>query len=259
MTHSIFHPAKVRALSLLLVAGVAMPAEAQWDRFSLELGAAHSSNTRIFDRTVTDDAAATASVTRLEVEHGAMESVRIGYAAGGRWMLLADVEYGATHYAYTNATLFFRSTDSRELPYPTKGDATRTALGLTVAYRAALEERPVSIQPEVGLVLYRLKVGQPGEVCVPQPPTLGGSSGYCVTSPQWQQVYRVPSVSGGLSVGYQIGPRMSVEVRGLYAIGRTSTEKGFFVDYPPPLEYLEAPKSAIVHSTQGSVGIRIRP
>jgi hypothetical protein len=69
----------------------------------------------------------------------------------------------------------------------------------------------------------------------------------------------VPSVGGGLSVGYAIAPNVAVELRGQYSVGRTSTKEGFYVDLLPQYDWAEAPKSQTIRSSQVSVGLRIAP
>jgi hypothetical protein len=249
---------KTCTLVPLLAVCAALPATAQGGRFSFELGGARATNSEIFEQTVsfiTPNGGTTA--TRLALDGGTLGAARIAYRTAGGWMLVADLGHGSARYVYTHdvtaSSLGGSSTETRT------GGASRTTLGIAVAHRTEFLRLPLSVEPEIGIALHRLTVGNPGVQCIPQAPTLGGPTDSCATSEQWEQVYSVPSASAGLSLGYAIAPRLAVELRGLYAIGRTSTEKGFYVDFIPDFDYAEAPKSKVIRSTQLFVGLRVTP
>jgi hypothetical protein len=138
------------------------------------------------------------------------------------------------------------------------GTASRTAFSLALAHRSDLTALPISIEPELGFAMQWFRVGAPGTECIPFPPTLGSISP-CTASQRWERTYSAPSVQGGLSLGYDIGPRVALLLHGQYSVGRTSTREAFYEDLLPEFDYMEAPTSQTVRTSHLSLGLRFAP
>lgn len=258
-------PGCLNALPMALCFGalVAVSARAQDGRVSFELAAGRGANSPIFQHEVSDGPSGLGSnVTRLLVRDGSMLSGRIGYRVAGAWMLVGELGHGRTEYYYSSiSTSGGRFAASSEQ----WGTARRTALSVGVSHRAALAAMPLILEPEIGLAMQWLALGNPGPECGVQPPSLGvqppsvGVLAPCFVSERWERTYGVPSLGAGLSLGYAISARVAVQLHGRYAVGRTSTREGFYVKLLPQYAYLEAPTSQTVRSSHLSLGLRIAP
>lgn len=243
-------------LGVLLAALGVQPAAAQGGRVSLELTGGRGTNSPIFEHEVRETVPARTSLRRLSLDDAFVVSARVGYRVTGSWTLVGEVGEGPTDYSHSWVTTIpgvgvVESTEQW-------GSARRTMVSLGLAHRFTPLVRPLSIEPELGVAMQRLRVGNPGVACVPQPPSLGGYAP-CVASERWERTYSVPSVGAGLALGYTVLPRVDVQLRGRYSVGRTSTREGFFVDLIPQYDFAEAPTSQTVRSTHLSVGLRIAP
>jgi hypothetical protein len=243
-------------LAMVVVALVGWPAFAQDGRVSFELTAGRGTTSDIFhqDLAYTDGTLAGGrSSTWLTVAGASFGSARVAYRAAGPWLLIAEVMDGSTEYHY--AQRFTSGTGS--FMDDRWGGARRRAFGVGVGRRTMLGVVPLSIQPELGFALHQLRVGSQVE-CLPTAPSLGGSPS-CIPSQRWERTYSAPSVQGGLSLGYSILPRVAVQLHGQYAVGRASTEEGFYQDLLPQYDWMEAPKTQTIRTFQLSGGLRISP
>jgi hypothetical protein len=247
-------------LTLLLAALGATPSAAQGGRVSFELAGGPSTTSAVFEQQVVVPAgtigmASGTSLTRLSIDDAGMIGGRIAYQVTGPWTLVGQLGQGSTGYHYYQS---FSGTGGVLSTQEQWGTARRSTFALGIARRSTLAAMPLFIEPELGIAVQRLRVGNPGVACVPTPPSLGAPTP-CLASARWERTYSVPSVGAGLSLGYAIAPRVAVQLRGQYSVGRTSTKEAFYVDLLPQYDFMEAPTSQTVRSSHLSVGLRVAP
>ena len=249
---------RAHAFAIALAALINLPAAAQNSRVSFELGLGVGSTSDIFRQELiyppSGPSTGGTSTTRLSVGGGSFGSARVAFRVAGPWLLVGEVTDGSSDYHYGESFVAPLGVSTLDQT----GVARRSAFGIGVARRTALGALPLFIEPELGFALQRLRVGQTTE-CVPTAPTLGSTGPSCIPSERWERTYTAPSVRGGLSVGYAVLPRVTVLLRGLYSVGRTSTEEGVYTDLLPQFDWEEAPKTQTVRTSQVSVGFRFAP
>lgn len=251
----------MRALTLasVLVALIPLPALAQEGRLSFELGGGLGRTSDMFHQDLTYPPTAliggATSTTRLTLAGGSVGAARVVYRVAGPWLLVGEVSDGSTEYHYLERVVTSTGLTGLQERW---GGARRSAVAVGVGRRATLGALPLSVEPEVGVAMQRLRVGRQVE-CVPTAPSLGGGGAPCIPSARWERTYSAPSVQAGLSLGYAILPRVTVQLHGAYSVGRMSTEEGFYEDLIPEADWMEAPKSQVVRTSQLSVGLRLAP
>lgn len=246
---------RIQVLSILLAAVAIAPVAAQNGRLSVEVSVGRSTNSALYEHEVADAAIGSTMETRLSVDDARTISGRLGYRVGGGWMLISELVQGSTGFRYSEFAT--SRTFGSQFTNEQWGTASRTAVSVGIAHRSVLAAFPLFVEPELSIGTQRLRVGRPSIDCVPQPPSLGVVP--CVPNERWERTYSVPGVGAGLSLGYAIVPRVAVQMRGQYSVGRTSTEEAFYVDLIPQYDYAEAPKSRTIRSSHLSLGFRVTP
>jgi hypothetical protein len=241
--------------TIALCALSAASAAGQGGRISFELALGRSANSPLFEQAVGPDQLHSATTTtRLSIDDASTASGRVGYRFTGNWMITGELARSSTSHYYSKFVTgqgFVGYAEER------RGAASETSLGLGVSHRTVLAALPFFIEPELAVVMRRIRVGNPN-ACIPLPPSEYGP-GACAQAQRWEDTYSVPSLGAGVSAGFTIVSRLALEVRGRYSVGRTSTKKGFYDDLVPFLDYAEAPTSYVVRTSQLSAGFRITP
>jgi hypothetical protein len=257
--------------AVLLALALAPPSLAQEPRFAIELTGGRNSTTAIYDHTVFHPGDAgripARDQTRLSLGDAATTGARVVYRVAGAWRISAEMGRGTTTYEYVER---LEQLDGSGLASWTEhfGGARRTSYGLRVGRRSHLFATPLFVEPELGGTVHRLTVGggQPPCLQAPLPPSgdvpgVVPGSGPCprLSRERWARTYSVPSIAGGLTLGYRLARRASMQIRGQYSVGRVSTKEAFWVDYVPQFDYAEAPRSRRIESVHLSAGISVSP
>jgi hypothetical protein len=128
-----------------------------------------------------------------------------------------------------------------------------TTLGGGVGRSFALPRGGRELELTLGGAVERFSLDRLEPVC------LAPSLGYpCEPADPWDGRYTVPSVNGALALRQPLTPKMGVELRGGYSVGRANTES-LYRDLVPVLDAYEAPKRQTVRTGDLSLGLWVRP
>ena len=234
----------------------ASPSAAQGSRLSFELAGGPSTTSPIFAHDFVSGGFTVlpgTMVTRLSIDDAPVASARVGYRLLGPLMLVAELAQGTTDYHYYQS---FTGTNANSYQVDQRGPARRTAFGLGVTSHATIAALPLFIEPEVDILMERLRVGESPFDCAVV--VLLSDVPYgCPVYPAWQRTYSVPSVGVGAAVGYTLAPWAALQLRARYSVGRTRTAASYFNNLSPQFNWSATPTSQTIRASQLSVGLRI--
>jgi hypothetical protein len=190
------------------------------------------------------------STERLQVGRTTTLGGQVSLRLLGPWRVYGEVGYGGSSYTHLN-----RSEWGTLISEETAGGSTATTtFALGVGRQLRLGAGAPFLDLTVGGALQRLHVGDLPSTCPDLPP----SSGFVPScrARRWERRYNVPGVVSGLTVGQHLTRHVGIQVGATYALGRANTEN-FWAPLRPEFQYLEAPKSYTVRTTQLSAGVAL--
>jgi len=230
--------------ALALVPGATRGLLAQEHRIQVTPLAAFTSPDAIYDKTTVYPGDPVGVMERLSVDAATAFGGRISYRVTPRWTVGVEASRASSSYSYRY--------DSGALQEEGHGSSSISTL-LTSASRELV--RTAAGTRVEGVLLggvHRLAVDK-DPVC--GPPSLGGPP--CYSSPErWQDNYSVPFGGVGLGASQRVSPRLSVDARGTYSVGRANTQ-AFWQDLLPQYDAYEADRHHWLHTVSLSLGLAV--
>lgn len=198
--------------------------------------------------------------TRLSLDGVLTAGARVAVPVGGRWTVSADGAYGTTEFEFRRQVGAYRG---EELLNGSQGSSTMeaslTTFALGVARHFAIPGISAEAEAGIGAALQHFRLERPE--CRTAPPSVGFPGFACegtllLEPPRWEKSYNVPGATGHLLLRRRITPRLGIEGRAAYTVGRANTES-FYTDLLPELDRYEATKRTNVRTTQLSAGVSV--
>jgi len=234
----------------LLVLVCAHALAAQQPRVTVTLTGGQQWNSALFDHTASfiaqDQQIRLAKSVR--VPQATMAGARVAARVGGPWLVYADVAHGSARMSYVDdarATLA-DGTVMTQFIEATR-DARITSFGAGVGRGVTLPHGLPELELTLGGAVQRFSIDRL-EYCQPGP---------CSFDP-WESSYSVPSARGGLTLRQALTPRLGLELRSAYTLGRIDNES-LNHRLPAGFAAYEAPSHQTVRTGEASLGIWIRP
>ncbi|HEX8829758.1 MAG TPA: hypothetical protein VF705_01245, partial [Longimicrobium sp.] len=184
----------------------------------------------------------------MRVPQATMAGARVAAHVAGPWLVYADVAHGSARMRYVDdarATLE-NGTVLTQLQEATR-NARITTVGAGVGRGVTLPHGLPELELTLGGAVQRFGIDRL-EQCQPGP---------CSFDP-WQSSYTVPSARGGLTLRQAVTPRLGLELRSAYTIGRIDNES-LNHRLPDGFAAYEAPGHQTVRTGEASLGLWIRP
>lgn len=244
----------IAQVPLLLASAHALAA--QQPRVTITLTGGQQWNSALFDHTAAFDAQDRhmTMAKSLRVPESTMAGARVAARVAGPWLVYADVAHGSARMGYVDdvrATLTDGSvlTGRQESTRPARITSVGAGVGRGITLPRGLPE----LELTVGGAVQRFGIDRVQFLC--GAPSQGVP---CGGEDPWKRSYTVPSASGGLTLRQAITPRLGLELRSAYTIGRVGTE-GLGHGLPAELAAYEAPTHQTVRTGEASLGVWVRP